>query len=299
MKKAFTLIELLVVIAIIAILAAILFPVFAQAKESAKKTQALSNLKQTGTSMVLYSTDVDDLFPLGIAPSTTPNRWNWDSYNPTPADWPGGAYATAGNKDAFSQVWANAIYQYIKSPDLMVAPGLKEHNVAGAPYSTATIKPRKMSIAYNGMLQSLSSGSVAAPSRLTMLMLNGRAVTNGFIDTLPALRCNGTGPCIFGGDAPPQPTPGTGAAATGSAWFWDHGQPADVYTGSTIYVATDTSAKVRRLGGPNKVVPGIDGEPFNRYDAKGVPTSMWVCRTTTAATAYSCFFRPDNEFDND
>jgi len=62
MKKAFTLIELLVVIAIIAILAAILFPVFAQAKESAKNTSLLSNLKQTGTSQLLYSSDYDDLF---------------------------------------------------------------------------------------------------------------------------------------------------------------------------------------------------------------------------------------------
>jgi prepilin-type N-terminal cleavage/methylation domain-containing protein len=58
-RKAFTLIELLVVIAIIAILAAILFPVFAQAKASAKRTQGLSNLKQLGISYVMYATDND------------------------------------------------------------------------------------------------------------------------------------------------------------------------------------------------------------------------------------------------
>ncbi len=63
MKKAFTLIELLVVIAIIAILAAILFPVFAQAKAAAKKTQALSNAKQIGTSSHIYASDYDDTFP--------------------------------------------------------------------------------------------------------------------------------------------------------------------------------------------------------------------------------------------
>ncbi len=63
-KKAFTLIELLVVIAIIAILAAILFPVFAQAKDAAKKTQSISNLKQIGTSTLLYSADYDDYYPM-------------------------------------------------------------------------------------------------------------------------------------------------------------------------------------------------------------------------------------------
>jgi prepilin-type N-terminal cleavage/methylation domain-containing protein/prepilin-type processing-associated H-X9-DG protein len=65
MKKAnaFTLIELLVVIAIIAILAAILFPVFAQAKEAAKRTACLSNTKQTGLALVMYANDVDDMVP--------------------------------------------------------------------------------------------------------------------------------------------------------------------------------------------------------------------------------------------
>lgn len=60
MKRAFTLIELLVVIAIIAILAAILFPVFAQAKEAARKTASLSNLKQIGLAWQMYNNDYDD-----------------------------------------------------------------------------------------------------------------------------------------------------------------------------------------------------------------------------------------------
>jgi prepilin-type N-terminal cleavage/methylation domain-containing protein len=63
MKKAFTLIELLVVIAIIAILAAILFPVFAQAKAAAKKTACLSNNKQINTAMHIYLADNDDTLP--------------------------------------------------------------------------------------------------------------------------------------------------------------------------------------------------------------------------------------------
>jgi prepilin-type N-terminal cleavage/methylation domain-containing protein len=60
MRRGFTLIELLVVIAIIAILAAILFPVFAQAKLAAKKTHDLSNIKQIGVALNLYAMDYDD-----------------------------------------------------------------------------------------------------------------------------------------------------------------------------------------------------------------------------------------------
>lgn len=62
-NRAFTLIELLVVIAIIAILAAILFPVFAQAKIAAKKASSISNIKQLALGVIMYQGDVDDMFP--------------------------------------------------------------------------------------------------------------------------------------------------------------------------------------------------------------------------------------------
>ncbi|MGV3616485.1 MAG: DUF1559 domain-containing protein [Fimbriimonas sp.] len=95
-KKAFTLIELLVVIAIIAILAAILFPVFAQAKEAAKKTQCLSNMKQIGTGMNLYLGDYDD---------TVPRSAYWD-YSATS----GWATAAGGMHE-----WSQVILPYIKN----------------------------------------------------------------------------------------------------------------------------------------------------------------------------------------
>ena len=85
MKRAFTLIELLVVIAIIAILAAILFPVFAQAKEAAKKTQAISNFKQAGTAMAMYNGDYDDANPLSDSGSIDGPGWGYGPPDTVPA----------------------------------------------------------------------------------------------------------------------------------------------------------------------------------------------------------------------
>ena len=62
-RRGFTLIELLVVIAIIAILAAILFPVFAQAREAARKTSCVSNMWQVGIAFTMYTQDYDECYP--------------------------------------------------------------------------------------------------------------------------------------------------------------------------------------------------------------------------------------------
>ncbi len=87
LNKGFTLIELLVVIAIIAILAAILFPVFAKAKLKAMQTESLNNLKQIGTATMIYVSDYDDHMPIlhVMFPSwvdTTEDDPETDPYSP-------------------------------------------------------------------------------------------------------------------------------------------------------------------------------------------------------------------------
>jgi prepilin-type N-terminal cleavage/methylation domain-containing protein len=102
-SRAFTLIELLVVIAIIAILAAILFPVFAQAKAAAKKISSVSNNKQLELGVIMYSGDVDDLVP----PATA-----WD---------PGQGYALRFSGYSFAN-WSILTAPYIKTADIYFSP---------------------------------------------------------------------------------------------------------------------------------------------------------------------------------
>lgn len=96
-------IELLVVIAIIAILAAILFPVFSRAREQARKTACLSNLRQMGTALIMYLQDWDETYPIPrMGPTTCPvtcNTWAAPHYT-----------------------WRYIIQPYIKNADVFVCP---------------------------------------------------------------------------------------------------------------------------------------------------------------------------------
>ena len=107
MRRGFTLIELLVVIAIIAILAAILFPVFGRAREKARQTACLSNLKQIGTAISMYASDYDGMMP-------------WQQMFVT--------WGSVGNLGM--PAWTEAIYPYTKNKQIHLCPSAPTNTIA-------------------------------------------------------------------------------------------------------------------------------------------------------------------------
>jgi len=114
--KGFTLIELLVVIAIIAILAAIIFPVFANARDKARQISDLSNLKQIALGVVQYTNDYDDTYPIGNVANTTA---------------PGAPKTT-------EQSWITGIAPYVAGSDLHIYYGQNDTNAANVSPSSGT-----------------------------------------------------------------------------------------------------------------------------------------------------------------
>src|SRR5687767_15105762 len=125
-KSGFTLIELLVVIAIIAILAAILFPVFARARENARRASCQSNLKQIGLGILQYVGDYDEIMPrLYFTNPVSPQNQFTTNYRYQ--DLSRGEDSTVVNYK-----WMDAVYPYIKSEQVFVCPSASRHGVAVA-----------------------------------------------------------------------------------------------------------------------------------------------------------------------
>jgi prepilin-type N-terminal cleavage/methylation domain-containing protein/prepilin-type processing-associated H-X9-DG protein len=162
-RRAFTLIELLVVIAIIAILAAILFPVFAQARAKARQASCLSNMKQIGLGVMMYVQDYDETMPNSVnfcadARITNPLDPN---DNPTPGT------TGIGRRP----LWHGVIYPYLKNWDILSCP-----SDTGVKSTNPIDKYHYISYGYNYGYLSVYTPGTACANGTTNVVFKGMAL---------------------------------------------------------------------------------------------------------------------------
>ncbi|GAB4463235.1 MAG: hypothetical protein OHK0029_31540 [Armatimonadaceae bacterium] len=263
-KSAFTLIELLVVIAIIAILAAILFPVFAQAREKARQTSCLSNVKQLTTGVLMYVQDYDEAFPLTapdgvIASFTTP-----------PDATPTSALGLA-RRQAF---WTSSVFPYIKNWQVYTCPSATDERSDVFGVTSAQTNNIKFSYTLNGYLNGWRLAGSPAPARVIMISEGlGKGTMPRFGNHFPlALNDSGAYMATF--------TPGNGtncATAAGRYGFsFNYNRSWRVHTDGTNYSYMDGHVKYVR--NPSSL------SPWARLNADGTPASLWVANS--AATGW-------------
>jgi prepilin-type N-terminal cleavage/methylation domain-containing protein/prepilin-type processing-associated H-X9-DG protein len=132
-SRGFTLIELLVVVAIIGQLAAILFPVFARARENARRASCMSNLKQIGLGLMMYVQDYDERYP----PNLTGTRTVASSYTVrNDTSFPSGAFnvSDGGNYGHYIS-WMDGIFPYVKSVQIFICPSAQDKTYSSYGYN--------------------------------------------------------------------------------------------------------------------------------------------------------------------
>lgn len=128
-RVAFTLIELLVVIAIISILAALIFPVFSRVRESARRTNCISNQRQLGQAFLMYASDYEEVLPNasdGYDGVGRTGGWVYFSYFP--------ANVTVGSAPAYD-VKRGGVFPYTKNAQIYICPSDSEGRRSGVSYS--------------------------------------------------------------------------------------------------------------------------------------------------------------------
>ena len=232
-KKAFTLIELLVVIAIIAILAAILFPVFATAREKARQTACASNLKQIGIAMVQYYQDYDEFLPMGdsnaggnagVCLAAYPAPLFNNSLNQIQPMWMGYIYPYTKSTDIYycgsgptakdSTNWtaakinnAQIAYGYTYNPEVLLQPFLT--SPAGGGNATFNVD---CSIA-SGAVPVESVSKIGSPATVVMLADRGESDRASMPDVSPGITAHTAMSVTLVGSSTPGNAQGTNPAS--------------------------------------------------------------------------------------
>ena len=176
-RAAFTLIELLVVIAIIAILAAILFPVFARARENARRSSCQSNLKQIALGVKQYIQDYDEKYPIRNYASSPPGTTSCTA-------------ATTGNTSC-SNGWAITLQPYLKSSQIFQCPS-ETLPPANTTPGTTTYGDGGTTGGYTDYFYNYSLGlgiNESAMNYISNTIMNGDGVSNdaGYVKSSEAL----------------------------------------------------------------------------------------------------------------
>jgi prepilin-type N-terminal cleavage/methylation domain-containing protein/prepilin-type processing-associated H-X9-DG protein len=288
-SHAFTLIELLVVIAIIAILAAILFPVFAQAREKARSASCLSNEKQITTAALMYSQDYDEQFPFafGYYPGI---GWMYPYVGDVPYNWECGNGACGPKWTTMMQgYWVNSTQPYVKNNQVFLCPSAGKASTLVAAPGAGAPAPAKTSLSYNGLLMAVPQAMVLYPSRVPLMTeSNGAGYFNGFSQANPVLVCdNPAAPCtyVFGSGNP---------ANNGetSGWFGFVGK-ASVHGKGQNWSFVDGHVKFKNLsvGVVDPASTDYRNEPWYNYDRSEFPAGAW------SGNGHVWYFRPDNDFE--
>ena len=278
-RHAFTLIELLVVIAIIAILAAILFPVFAQAKLSAKKAADLSNSKQLVLAMIMYQTDVDDCLPItapqdnGTTLFTTP----WDRTVTTPAGY-----------SLRQTMFANSNAPYVKNAGIWNSPGTQlDWVIAGN-----TPNPTGFALSYtmNSYLNALNSSVMVAPASVPVYWAGmGASDLPGFSFGMPLIVTAShsfLAPGQFSGDVYHFQSSGPDCVSS-FGWFTGNG-------GTTAnYNVFNLGMNLSRADGHAKFARnGSFDSPVASTNAAGNLTGYWINTTDCGTCCYDATLSP-------